>query len=366
MAQLSLIQTVKLLSFLFISLILYSISYSYHSHQEVHGSSVSGMSNPILFKKRVNESLTDINLAEFQAASLRAFTKMTEINRHSNFQEPTMISEKKVTGIQSPAERDSSNTDRWASMLRYKLQCLHGSLRSGGIFLYHMRKAAGTTIRDMLVEASTTWRVPFYESEGISLNRLFLEENLLLVTSLRDPIDRIFSLYWYEHVGWFDGVLHQTEKCKSLKVWVDGWRDGSQWKNDFINQNPGSVYVEIENYYVKALSGWIGPAPVGETEYTAAVAALDKFDVVFVTEWINQDAQQKAMSALFSMQIGAKDTAGNSNKRSAALRSGPRLGHQVKGDGSVKQRLEQTLAGDKVCLFFLFYENYHENMNTAL
>jgi hypothetical protein len=344
MCQLSLIQTGKLLTCLFVFSILYSIYCSFHSQPELDGSAMSGIKNKIVVQKKSDESRNQVDLAAFHAASVLALSKMAEINRQPNLHE-TNVSLTLTSGIQN-----SSDTERWASQLRYKLQCLHGSLRSGGIFLYHMRKAAGTTIRDMLVGASRTWRIPFYETEGKSLNKGFLEENLILVTSLRDPIERIFSLYWYEHVGWFDGVLKQTNKCKSLKSWVDGWRDGSQWKNEFIIKNPGSVYVEIENYYVKALSGWIGPAPVGEAEYNIAIEVLDRFDIVFVTEWISQEAQRNAMSALFSIPIGSKDKISKVVRRSAGPNRGLRLGHEVRGDGSVKLRLEQSLASDKVCL----------------
>jgi len=34
--------------------------------------------------------------------------------------------------------------------------------------------------------------------------------SLLSVITLRDPVDRILSLYWYEHVGWFDGIQVRT------------------------------------------------------------------------------------------------------------------------------------------------------------
>ena len=312
-----------------------------------------GMKSQIVLQRMINESRNEVDLAEFQAASVLALSKMAEVNRQSNLQENKNISVAETSDIQHTVERNSLNTERWASQLRYKLQCLHGSTGSDGIFLYHMRKAAGTTIRDMLVGASRKWSIPFYESEGISLNKRFLEENLILVTSLRDPIERIFSLYWYEHVGWYDGVLKETNRCKTLKSWVDGWKDGSQWKNEFILQNPGSVYVEIENYYVKALSGWTGPAPVGEAELKIAIEVLDKFDVVFVTEWIGQEAQRNAMSALFSIPIGSKDRKSEGVELSSVQREGPRLGHQVKGDSSVKKRLGHSLASDKVWCYFL-------------
>jgi len=107
---------------------------------------------------------------------------------------------------------------------------------------------------------SLTWRVHFYETEGVVLDHsIFDHQGVTSVLTLRDPISRIMSLYWYEHVGWFHGVLKQTSKCNKLSEWVAAWRDGTSWKTDFIKKNPGTVYVEIENYYVKMLIGWKDP-----------------------------------------------------------------------------------------------------------
>lgn len=39
---------------------------------------------------------------------------------------------------------------------------------------------------------------------------------------------------------------------------VDEWRDESAWKTRFMHLFPKAVYVEVENYFVKALIGWTG------------------------------------------------------------------------------------------------------------
>jgi hypothetical protein len=133
-------------------------------------------------------------------------------------------------------------------------------------------------------------------------------------------------------VGWFDGVLKETHKCKTLKAWIDGWRDGSKWKKNYIIKNPGNVYVEIENYYVKAFSGW-KDGPVGEREYEMAKAALERFDVVFVTEWMDEKNQIDAMNSIFSI-----------NQKSQIRRD---VGHQVKGDNTARKRLTEKLASNE-------------------
>lgn len=43
---------------------------------------------------------------------------------------------------------------------------------------------------------------------------------VLTATSLRHPIARVMSLYWYEHVAWYNEVTHEMNKCKPLSEWV--------------------------------------------------------------------------------------------------------------------------------------------------
>lgn len=85
-----------------------------------------------------------------------------------------------------------------------------------------------------------------------------------------DPITRVSSLYWAEHVGWFDGILRQPEKCSTYRAWVNAWRDNSKWKREFVAANPGNLYVEIENYYVKALTGWQGNTTISKVDLEKA------------------------------------------------------------------------------------------------
>lgn len=186
---------------------------------------------------------------------------------------------------------EESITKQWLQALSSKLKCLR--IGKGSIYLYHTRKAAGTTVRDILMAVSAQWRVPYHETEGILLHGSFVGmAGVLSVTSLRDPVKRIMSLYWYEHVGWFDGVLKQTSRCKTLRQWVEGWRDGSAWKTSFVRKNPTSVYVEIENYYVKALSGWrSGDGQVTEEHLWMAVEVVKRFDVVLLSDWMGDGTQ---------------------------------------------------------------------------
>lgn len=192
---------------------------------------------------------------------------------------------------------EESVTQQWLRALSSKLKCLR--IGKGSIYLYHTRKAAGTTVRDILMAVSAQWRVRYYETEGILLPGAIVGmSGVLSVTSLRDPVKRIMSLYWYEHVGWFDGVLKQTGRCKTLRQWVEGWRDGSPWKAAFVLKNPTSVYVEIENYYVKALSGWrSGDGQVTDEHFRAAVEIVKRFDIVLLSDWMGDGTQMSVSHA---------------------------------------------------------------------
>ncbi|KAJ1453680.1 hypothetical protein M885DRAFT_523946 [Pelagophyceae sp. CCMP2097] len=223
----------------------------------------------------------------------------------------------------------------WAQRLARKRECVeHGE---GGVYLYHTRKAAGTTLRDLIKRALAThaksrYRVPLWETEGTAIDaRALALRSVVTVVSLRRPVDRILSMYWYEHVGWWDGVRHEPSQLRPLRDWVNEWRDGSVWKADFARKNPGSVYVEIENYYVKMLTGWNRNGQGEKVDRAAlerAKDALRRFDVVFVSERSGHANHTELLSRALGADVG-----------------GP-MAHTLRADDGAKKRLAQTLAPD--------------------
>ena len=165
----------------------------------------------------------------------------------------------------------------WGARLARKQRCLAAG--AGGFYLYHARKAAGTTLRAALQEAARRHRVAYWETEGLSIDPMFLGlRSIITVVSVRDPIRRVLSMYWYEHVGWHDGILHDPAGLRTLRAWVDEWKDDSPWKRDFARRNPGNVYVEVQNYFTKALAGWNAAgaaAAVDAAALSRARAALE-------------------------------------------------------------------------------------------
>lgn len=188
----------------------------------------------------------------------------------------------------------SISTTAWSDNINGKLLCLYK--HQGGLYFYHNRKAAGTTILEILKLSSWMYGIKkVYFTEGITLDpEILLQNGLLSVISFRDPVDRIVSLYWYEYANQKNQSLIYT-----MNDWLDAWKDGTKWKTSFITENPKSVYVEVDNYYTKVLSSWSGPEPINNTHLEIAKTNLEKFDIIFIQEWMKSLTQTKAMQALF-------------------------------------------------------------------
>lgn len=219
----------------------------------------------------------------------------------------------------------------WSRRVAHKVRCLERGV--GGIYLYHARKAAGTTLREKLGVVARRQRVAFWETEGVSIDsRALALRSVVTVVSIRHPVSRVLSLYWYEHVGWWDGIKKDHSKLRSLEGWVDEWRDESNWKRTFQLSNPGNVYLEIENYYVKMLTGWNrdGRGGLSFDAFDRAKDALERFDAVFVCErstWTNH-------TSLVARSIGVSPEFFDN------------LATKLKADTTARKRLTPKLAPD--------------------
>ena len=176
----------------------------------------------------------------------------------------------------------------WLQATENKIKC---SIECCVIFfLYHVRKAAGTSIRNILKFNYLRFSYDVLETEGINLDHRFLNQSgIVSLTSLRHPVERALSLYWYEHVLFYAEVQMQIEKASNMHTWVDYWRDDSIFKQNFTARNPGSVYVEIENCYVKMLTNWDGKRAITIADLNRAKEVLRSFDVVIISEWFNNE-----------------------------------------------------------------------------
>ncbi|KAH8071720.1 protein kinase [Aureococcus anophagefferens] len=182
-------------------------------------------------------------------ASCRASLFASLVETHDD-DAPADRREAAATPEAPPSKRDVL---AWRSRLERKRACVSSGV--GAFYLYHARKAAGTSLRAALQHAAKRSRVDYLETEGLSIARFLGLRSVITVVSLRDPVRRVLSMYWYEHVGWHDGVTHDHEAARA-RSWADEWVEGSAWKREFEKKHPGNVYVEVENYFTKMLTGW--------------------------------------------------------------------------------------------------------------
>jgi hypothetical protein len=218
--------------------------------------------------------------------------------------------------IEQKRHMKSNSAENWYNSIFPKITCLRNG--KGSILFYHMRKAGGTTIRDWIQLISRHWRVELLEIEGKSMNQqLYTIPSVLTITSFRPPIDRIMSLYWYEHVAWWNEVKHEMARCKTLSKWVDGWRDGSEWKSQFVKTNPSTVYVEVENYYIKSLVGWDGTWTIGEKDLQLAKQRVDSMDVILLTQDLSLNNRESLadVALFFSDNLDALRVRSNSGAK---------------------------------------------------
>eukprot|EP00802_Teleaulax_amphioxeia_P006249 Tamp_06253.p1 GENE.Tamp_06253~~Tamp_06253.p1 ORF type:complete len:492 (+),score=90.38 Tamp_06253:373-1848(+) len=197
-----------------------------------------------------------------------------------------------IVGTPSPPPPDSAAGDglrEWSERLLRKRDACLRTQKTGVFWHYHSRKCGGTSLRHLLEQSAKFYKAPYWESEGRSVMGELLEmPGVLSAISLRHPIERIVSLYWYEHVGWWHSIKKDKSQLRNFTDWVDEWRDESAWKTRFMHLFPKAVYVEVENYFVKALIGWTGPGKVGEADLEAAKLRLASFDFVLVSELMSE------------------------------------------------------------------------------
>lgn len=128
----------------------------------------------------------------------------------------------------------------------------------GFAYLLHMRKAGGSTLRSYLSDLVRRKRDHVvYVTEGDTYNISCFKDQgeLLIVTSLRHPVDRILSAYWYEgryRLGERSPGITAPKTVVPFRKWLRAaWREEEAQKEDFRVRR---VWNCIDNYYVKTLT----------------------------------------------------------------------------------------------------------------
>lgn len=152
---------------------------------------------------------------------------------------------------------------------------------------YHMRKTGGTSLRRYFHDLSKSKSIGTSVIEAVPINRAEYfsdESSKLFITSLRDPLQRIKSLYLYEG-RWQQAA--ETRKIEDAKSFI-------QWTVDISEKHEKDhrLWACISNYYIKSLIGYpeYGHQEIGEKEYQLACEVLSKFDIILITEWLNNEA----------------------------------------------------------------------------
>ena len=139
-----------------------------------------------------------------------------------------------------------------------------------------------------------------------------------------------------------------THICAAVKV--NAWADGSPWKRNFQAKNPSSVYVEVQNYFVKSLTGWtLSDGPVTAQTLEMAKHVLNQIDIVLLTEEMRLPNTTNWLE--YTLKLEGKRV--NKGKR---VGTGYQSLFQDKAnrvDRKEVQRLESLLAPDKVYMIVM-------------
>ena len=135
----------------------------------------------------------------------------------------------------------------------------------GGVFVKHFRKAGGTALYYPL--RTTCHRgIPTYGSElpFFNMETFHVLGTSVFVTSLRHPMDRILSLYWFEG-RWprtcgfqceTNKVKNDTTKVADLQEWMEHIHDQTNHQNlSYFRHNACGQWISVENYYIRQLLG---------------------------------------------------------------------------------------------------------------
>lgn len=170
------------------------------------------------------------------------------------------------------------------------------------IFLLHMRKAAGTSLRRFFGELCQLCGLDLEVVEGWPFDAARLdEERTWFVTSLRDPFERVCSLYNFEGRWPQADTVRAPESAVPFGTWFEMTEPREPAPRHWL----WSVACE---HYTKTLGGF-GPFRDGVPEwrfepdngvsvenYRQAVRVLERFDLVLICEWLEHESYRRCIA----------------------------------------------------------------------
>lgn len=259
-------------------------------------------------------SPTDATTSAIQLITEQTSKQLQSSPSHSSFSSsssPQLLAEGKAPDVAPFRDSEERAQD---------VRCLHQGVSH--LHFHHMRKAGGSSLRTLLVNMAKIQAIPHVlhisQSEGLTFNvTCFTEGPRVFLTSIRDPISRIISSYKYEgHAERLDDrmfpgydtpeeLINQLEAGKELKFreWVD--RVLQRYANDPADFKADHVWVDVDNYYIKTLTNRHRDVskPIDANDLQLAKRILASFDLVVITEWMNQADQTEYMNRMLGTTI---------------------------------------------------------------
>jgi len=157
---------------------------------------------------------------------------------------------------------------------------------TNGIYWFHIRKSGGTTVGNWLRKVAKSKNMSFSRTEGDVLNKT--KESDVWVTTIRDPVDRIWSQYLY------DGKWESPNWDRPPKY------NFSQFlhKND-ATHCPDRRWVCSQNCFVF----WFGGCHHGHIIAPFAAKNLGLFDVVINIHRMNDPEYVKSVQKCLNTTI---------------------------------------------------------------
>lgn len=196
----------------------------------------------------------------------------------------------------------------------------------GGVYVKHNRKAGGSSLYAVL-QPSVCPRNPVFSSElpFFDTQSFLLSNSTIFITSLRNPIDRIVSLYWFEgrwprtcnHVCENNKTKDDRTKVADLSDWVESvyhQRNVAEYK---LRKHSGcGLWQSVENYYTRQFlgvdrgrDGSFLNVTLTRDDLHRAKQVLASFDLVMIQERFSGKQKNNNMVRMFRTITGAR-TAG--------------------------------------------------------
>jgi hypothetical protein len=187
------------------------------------------------------------------------------------------------------------------------------------IFMIHMRKAGGTTVKSYLREVAAKYNLQFQDFEGrLPPTPFEIDDTTLLVTHIREPSFRVLSHYKYE-MRWnckflTNKSLHFQPSDNNTRISLESFVERVN-KPTVSGPNKGLLWECSHNCYAKWATGLCWKEPkfdksekcwsLGQSKgnlLSLARNVLFSYDLVIVIEWLKNPTYVKYLETFFGLR----------------------------------------------------------------